>query len=258
MWASEMDLTKYEYYRDDSAVIYCGDCREILPHLEPVDLVLTDPPFSEVTHRGARSAPTSPYSGETQKKIQFQSWTVDEVRNALAVIRCRRWLLATMDWRHIYHLEQYPPSGFRFVRFGIWVKPNSAPQFTGDRPATGWEGVAILHREGGKMRWNGGGHRAVWTHCIDASGIHVTAKPLGLLTEWLCLFSEPGNTILAPFAGSGTTLRAAKDLGLRSIGIEIDEKYCAIAAERLQQEVFDFTQPTEARHADNSCLPFSS
>jgi len=71
-------------------------------------------------------------------------------------------------------------------------------------------------------------------------GRHPTQKPIRLFAYLLKTFTNPADVILDPFMGSGTTLRAAKDLGLRSIGIEIEEKYCEIAAERLRQEVFDF------------------
>ena len=122
------------------------------------------------------------------------------------------------------------------VRFGIWRKPDGAPQFTGDRPGTGWEAVAICHREG-KKRWNGGGHHAFWSFpCARGSG-HPTEKPIRLFQSFVEQFSDPGETILDPFMGSGTTLRAAKDLGRKAIGIEIEEKYCEIAVKRLKQEV---------------------
>lgn len=69
---------------------------------------------------------------------------------------------------------------------------------------------------------------------------HPTQKPVELMTWCISLADDPA-TILDPFMGSGTTLRAAKDLGRKAIGIEIEEKYCEIAAKRMQQEVFDFT-----------------
>lgn len=69
------------------------------------------------------------------------------------------------------------------------------------------------------------------------NGQHPTTKPLGLVSRFVSLFSEAGETILDPFMGSGTTLRAAKDLGRKAIGIEIEERYCEIAARRLEQEV---------------------
>lgn len=228
------------YYQDQFVTLYHADCREILPQLEPVDLVLTDPPFSEKTHKGARSAPSAPYAGEAQKKIDFDSMDFSAIRATLSLINARRWMIATMDWRHIYQMETAPPDGWKFIRFGIWVKPNSAPQFTGDRPATGWEGVAILHKEGEKLSWNNGGHRAVWTHNIDASGIHPTAKPVGLMQQWLCEFGSPVEVVLDPFCGAGAVLRAAKNLGMRSIGIEQSERHCEQAAKRMAQEVLAF------------------
>ena len=69
---------------------------------------------------------------------------------------------------------------------------------------------------------------------------HPTQKPLKLITQIVNDFSDEDNILLDPFMGSGTTLRAAKDLGRKSIGIELEEKYCEIAVERLRQEVLAF------------------
>jgi site-specific DNA-methyltransferase (adenine-specific) len=82
----------------------------------------------------------------------------------------------------------------------------------------------------------GGGHHAVWHHNIE-QGEHPTQKPLGLVREWIHLFSDPGETILDPFMGNGTTLRAAKDMGRKAIGIELDERWAEASANRLRQEV---------------------
>lgn len=156
---------------------------------------------------------------------------MQEVRPA-----CNGWWVATMEWQHIADLERTPPDGWRFIRFGIWTKPNGAPQFTGDRPGTGWEGIGIFHCGDGAMSWNGGGRHGVW-NTPKISGDHPTQKPITLIREWVDLFSNPGDTILDPFMGSGTTLRAAKDLGRKAIGIEISEEYCEIAVRRLRQQV---------------------
>lgn len=224
------------FFQDESCTIYHGDCRELLPLIEPVDLVLTDPPYSPACHAGARSM-----NSMEDSFIDFDA-VLDAAWLAQVAPLVRRWVVATMDWRHIAELAKAPPASLRFVRFGIWAKPNGAPQFTGDRPGPGWEGVAFLHRNEGRMRWNGGGRSSVFT-TPRVSGDHPTEKPIKLLRDWVALFSDPGETILDPFMGSGTTLRAAKDLGRKAIGIEIEERYCEIAARRLSQSVLPLEIP---------------
>ena len=225
------------YYEEAGITIYHGDCRKILP-LGTVDCVITDPPYSDVTHAGARTKPIR-NKGEAGVLLDFPPIGVAQLRHVLAC-DVRRWTVAFMDWRHISEFEHCPPAQTRFVRFGIWVKPNGAPQFTGDRPATGWEGIAIMHREDAAMRWNGGGTRAVWTHPHPGGDLHPTQKPEELLRSLVRLFSDAGEIVLDPFMGSGTTLLAAKELGRKAIGIELEERYCEIAANRLRQSVFNF------------------
>ncbi len=222
------------FYERDGITIYNGDCRGILPLLEPVDLVLTDPPYAEKTHLGARTE-----GGKVL--VNFPSCDAAYLRDILSLCPPLRWCIVFVDWRFALPLEEVPPNGLEFVRLGIWSKLNPIPQLTGDRPAMGWEAIAILHPPG-KKRWNGGGAPALWHHGTSRWGYfgpshHPTEKPLGLMTTLVKQFSDANETILDPFMGSGTTLRAAKDLGRRAIGIEIEERYCAIAVERLRQEV---------------------
>lgn len=127
-------------------------------------------------------------------------------------------------------------AGDAWVRAGFWRRPDGAPQITGDRPGQPGEGLAIMHRPGRK-RWSGGGHHAFYEHCVvKHDRVHPTQKPESLMRELVSLYSEPGEIVLDPFMGSGTTLVAAKRLGRIGIGIELEEKYCEIAARRLQQE----------------------
>jgi site-specific DNA-methyltransferase (adenine-specific) len=225
------------YYDDGNGiVIYHGDCREILPTLPKVDLVLTDPPFSETTHANAKSNRNLGYGNKAIdfKAIDFKA--IQEILGQCANL-CERWTVAFCDWRHIAKFEEEPPPGLDLVRFGVWVKLNPMPQISADRPANGWNGIAYLHKAGLKKHWNGGGNHGNWIGGVVTDGLHPTGKPLDLILQILDRFSDRGNTILDPFLGSGTTLRAAKDLGRRGIGIEIEEKYCDIAARRLSQEV---------------------
>jgi DNA modification methylase len=231
-------MTPY-YYEDASVVIYHGNCLDILPQLGQVDHVITDPPYDEATH-GKHLATVA----DGRALLSFPSLRPSEflaIADSLAVL-ASRWVVMTCDYRHapLVHDRDY------FVRQGVWVKPNGAPQFTGDRPGMGYEPVLILHRQGRK-RWNGGGRHAVWT-CPIISGGHPTEKPEPLLAMLVRDFTDEGETILDPFMGSGTTLVAAKRLGRKAIGIELNEKYCEIAAKRCAQgSLFtpDEAQPTQ-------------
>jgi len=237
-------MTLTPYYDRDGITIFNADCRDVLPTLERVDHVITDPPYSEDTHSGARTLgdlkqPNARNGTETglqsARLVSFASVDASFVRDVFTVAAPRRWCISFIDWMHAADLKACPPDGLRFMRLGVWVKPNSAPQFTGDRPATGWEGIVMLHAPAAS-EWHGGGMRGVWIEMVER-GMHPTQKPLALLRELVSLFTDPGDLILDPFMGSGTTLRAAKDLGRRAIGIELEEKWCEVAAKRLSQEV---------------------
>ena len=224
------------YYSEAGITIYHGDARDILPTLEPVDLVLTDPPYAEQTHTGARSSK----GGYISTMIDFPSVDAAFLRSMFADCKSKAWIVSFLDYNHAVDMERQPPEGYRGVRIGIWDKLNYTPQFTGDRPAQGWEAISILHKAGAKMQWNGNGRKSVWTMARADRVEHPTEKPLKLVRELARLFSNADALILDPFMGSGTTLRAAKDLGRKAIGIEIEEKYCEIAAKRMSQSVLDF------------------
>ena len=226
------------YYDDGNGiVIYLGDCRLILPHLEPVDLVLTDPPYEVEAHtlqrrvrRGNEPLSFEPLSFELRQSAAIE---IARLSRGWMLVFCQ--IEAAMLWR-----EQLEAAGAVYRRSCIWVKPDGMPQYSGDRPGMGYETFVACHAKGRSV-WNGGGKHGVFIFNKGENGgvrnEHETQKPLKLIKELAELFSNPGQTILDPFMGSGTTLRAAKDLGRKCIGIEIEEKYCEIAVRRLQQEV---------------------
>lgn len=218
------------YYQDDAVTLYCGECEALIPHLPAVQHVITDPPYSERTHKGARTA-----GDGSELLIDFPAIAFDDLRGILDAIQVERWVVMTTDTEHATRMVLTPPQRLEFVRLGVWIKPNGAPQFTGDRPAQGFEQVAILHPPG-KKKWNGGGYPAVWT-CNKINGRHPTEKPLELYSRFIEQFTDPGDLILDPFAGSGTTLEAAKLQGRRAIGIERVARHCETAAQRLKQGV---------------------
>jgi len=244
------------YYRDNQTILYCADNRDVLPDLPErcVDLVLTDPPFSAETHEGGRTSPKTVNGAweqggnEPQAMIDFDSisaWQLSNTFDRLGYI-ARRWVVASLDWRHYADMERLPPAFLRSVRFGVWDKPNGAPQFTGDRPATGWECVGIFHRAGARMAWNGGGHRAVWRVNKINDPFNPTAKPPELVTKLIELFSNPGDLVLDPFCGVGTTLLCARAAGRYAVGIERNEAQCAEIVKRIRPT---FGQPVRRKVA---------
>ncbi len=216
-----------------AATLYLADAFDILPTLGEMDHCITDPPYSEETQKNARLA--SPHGGDAERCIDFH---MDEssVRRAFDMVGriVRRWVVASMEFRHAALLENQPPENLRFVRVGCWVKSNGAPQFSGDRPAQGWEAIAILHRADGKLRWNGGGLSAVWEMAVERNNGHPTPKPVGLMQDWIRLFTDAGETVLDPFMGSGTTGVACLKLGRRFIGVEKRREYYEIACQRIE------------------------
>jgi site-specific DNA-methyltransferase (adenine-specific) len=160
---------------------------------------------------------------------------LDGVASELARL-VRRWALVFSDAETTHRWKAaLEAGGMRYVRTGAWVKTNYMPSFSSDRPSVGFEPCTIAHAQG-RMRWNGGGLAALWTY-PTAGGAdrpdHPCPKPSALMRRLVEQFTDPGETILDPFAGSGTTLLAAKQLGRKAIGIELSEEYCRVAVERL-------------------------
>ena len=244
------------YYEDEHVTLYHADCLEVMAQLESVEHVITDPPYSEHVHGSARRRNITHrdrgarYGADTRRKVDLGfGHLTPELRDAVASEFARlatRWVLTFSDTEssHLWR-ESLEESGLDYVRTGAWIKVGSTPQFSGDRPATGFESITICHPPGRK-RWNGGGKHAVWSVPIvlDRGGngarLHTTQKPIQLMDSLVDLFTDLGETVLDPFAGSGTTLVAAKAGGRKAIGVELDERYCEIAARRLSQGVLDF------------------
>jgi DNA modification methylase len=211
------------YYSDDSVTLYHGDCRDVLPSLGTVDLVLTDPPYGVGYDPGNGSdAPSN--RPNVEAALSGCGGT-----SLLAFGTLDRYVLPTWDWRWSF----------------VWHKPMT-------RMAPAW-GMA-RHYE--MIHWytRGAAYARPAEPMSDVQEAnppifrvnpetvgHPAQKPASLLRRFL--FGT--GTVLDPFAGSGTTLRAAKDLGRRAIGIEIEERYCEIAARRLSQEVLAFSSGDE-------------
>lgn len=198
------------YYQDELVTIYHGDCRGILPTLEPVDLVLTDPPYGVAMLRGDSRVKAAIANDAQPPDIRFL------LNIPKAII-----------WGGNNFCDQLP----RSTGWLVWYKhfPDMSRHSQAELAWTNTTRTIRHYQEAyhGFMRKADG-----W--------LHPTQKPPGLM-RWCLGLAPDAQSVLDPFMGSGTTLRAAKDLGLRAIGIEIEEKYCEIAAKRMAQGALNFT-----------------
>ncbi len=232
--------------------LHHGDCLAGLATLADlsVDVTITDPPYSAHTHDkqwvgAALTAQGSKRNRTSHKGLTFAHVTDDQARGvAVEAARVtKRWVLVFTDlegiavWR-----EAVTAAGLDYVRTCIWDKVDGAPQFTGDRPAAGAEAIVLAHRPG-KKRWNGGGRRNVFRFEVNSGQNgrpqhkpHPTTKPLPLMRELVSLFTDPGELVLDPFAGSGSTGVACGMLGRHFVGWELDQTYFEIAKRRLNGE----------------------
>lgn len=231
-----------------------GDCLDPVTGMaslgdKSADHVITDPPYDEHTHGAQRRGSATSGRGKqfglstttisVERHVGFAALSDKEtavIAGQLARLS-RRWSLAfcAMEQQRAW-MDGFLDAGIEHVRFGLWIKPGSTPQFTGDRPGTGSEAIEIAHPPG-KKRWNGGGGFGLWTVPIvkehTGERCHPTQKPVELMERLIRDFTDPSDLILDPFAGSGTTGVAAIRLGRRFIGWERDPKYHAIAVKRL-------------------------
>jgi DNA modification methylase len=218
------------YYEEPGITIYHGDCRNILPHLEPVDLVLTDPPYAIPTVVAQSRIWTRNIGDLNICESYFRDWMKD-LRKCLSD-----------DGRIFMFCNQtsYPVIFRSFygdfnIHLLIWDKGKIG---MGSDFRKTFELILYGYSINVKpLEKDGIGHSDILRFMpVPSMGRkHPAEKPIDLLTNIISRFAK--NTILDPFMGSGTTLRAAKDLGRKAIGIEIEEKYCAIAVERLRQGV---------------------
>lgn len=128
-----------------NATLYLGDCRDVLPTLKRVDAVITDPPYSDGTHKMAKMNRGAGHGTKLVTFCPFDGSMFDSVMTACLAIS-DGWVIATCDYKHAARWFE----SRNFVRLGAWVKPNPMPQISADRPGQRFEAVLILHSGGRK------------------------------------------------------------------------------------------------------------
>jgi DNA modification methylase len=208
------------YYEDSVVTIYLDDCWSILPLIDPVDLIVTDPPYGinagdqrQQKSRG-KLAKATDYGVNDWDKETVPQWLIDSIveKSKYCVV-----------WGGNYY--KMPPCKGPLV----WDKENTGDFADGE---IAWNNYCI----GLRIK------RHLWNGMIRKGReprFHITQKPLEIITWSISLCPVKPKMVLDPFLGSGTTLRAAKDLRIQAVGIEKSERDCEIAANRMRQEVLE-------------------
>jgi DNA modification methylase len=242
------------YYQDNACTIYCGDAKEILPQIEAADLILTDPPYGHNNNNGdlihrweaalgldiiATEENSRPIANDGAEANDLVQWFFAESARILRPGSCccccggggpdpqfARWSLWLDD-----HLE--------FKQMVVWDK---GPMGMGWHYRRSYEVVLVAQKAGAACKWYDTTSKIEniirnIPKIIPLAKDHPTPKPQALMQHFIQLHSERGDLVLDPFMGAGTTLAAAKLLGRRAIGIELNVSYCEMAKRRLLQEV---------------------
>lgn len=240
------------YYQDDSVTLYYGDCLEVMNQLgeRSIDAVLTDPPYSSGGRReNARSL---------RKSMLRETEDDDWIRGDAMSTNGFTWLMRAcgLQWRRILI-----PGGhaLSFIDWRMWPTLAAALESSDLRqhPTLVWDkakiGMGSIFRNQHEfiVHMTAGNPRDPYRRDIAnvlrfpsiRDGSHPTEKPEPLLRTLLSVVASGGQLVLDPFAGSGSTLSAAHSLGMRSIGVEADERYCEQIAKRFDQAAFNFGTP---------------
>ena len=221
------------YYQDSAVTIYHGDCLEIMPSLT-WDIILTDPPYG-INHpcdfhsrgRGALAG-CNDYPAVFGDGVSFDpTWILKHYSKPIIL------------WGANHYADKLPSSSGWLV----WDKerPDGLDQSTCELAWTNCiKGVRIFH-----FLWNG-----MMRDGERQENYHPTQKPVQLMKWVLGLKWIPEGIVCDPYMGSGPVVRASKDLGRKAIGIEIEERYCEIAARRLSQEVLPICESVRPADAN--------
>lgn len=252
-----MSLPK-PYFQDESVTIYCGDARDILPHLEPVDMIFTDPPYGhnnnngDLIHRreaalgrlpsGADSPVARPIANDGAEANDLVRWFFRQASDMLRHGGCccccccgggggpdpqfARWSL-WMD------------EALQFKQMVVWDK---GPMGMGWHYRRSYETILVGQKPGAACKWYDQTDRVenIIRHIpkiIPSAFDHPTPKPVELAGHFIQLHSQLGEVVLDPFCGGGSTAVAAKLLGRKFIGVELSEDFCAMTVKRLAQQV---------------------
>lgn len=250
------------YYDAGGITIYHGDTLDVLPHLDGLDAIITDPPYSSGgAFRGDRTRGTvekyvqtgtavyrPEFGGDSRDQRGFLAWSTLWLNAARQATREHGVVASFTDWRQLPVMtDALQAAGWVWRGVAVWHKGFGRPspgRFSNSAEFVAWGSKSSWEHEDdyppgvltGEPDGTDEGPSGLITAGIVRDRVHIAQKPVNVM-RWVCRIAPHGGTVLDPFMGSGSTLEAARDLGLRAIGIEADEAYCEHAARRLDQGV---------------------
>ena len=240
-----------------------GDSTTLSPSdVASCDVMIVDPPYSEKVHKSAVSVTGSGGELYNTRKREFGFDHLEThgklfrfVAQASGLVK--RWSVIYSDIESTHHFrEACQEAGATYIRTVAWIRW-SMPQLSGDRPPSGREDLLIFHghpstldydspapvedlslyygKTKGKKAWNGPGNLTHLSHkCLRGDGKHRAEKPLDQCLDLVEWFSDEGETILDPCAGSGTVGLACAILGRSYVGFELDPQWANFARQRIE------------------------
>lgn len=229
------------YYQEAGITIYHGNCEDVFPCLPKADLLLTDPPYQQSNSGAGLVGRRSTYTEIRTNLSAFNPTALlertktickaphgyiftakDVLADYCAFVKQQGWGWDLLAYSKANPLPAKNNKYLSDIEFLLFYRAPSACYFNNDLP----------YRHYFKVKQ---------TTCTPSHFGHPTEKDVDIISSLMLISTREGELVIDPYCGSGTTLRAAKDLGRRAIGIEINEAYCEIAANRLRQEVLQFT-----------------
>lgn len=245
------------YYEDGQVTLYHGDCRDILPTLPMVDCTVTSPPYNQIGGLPTKGSGLWGQSAggagflrawheagypDSMDEYEYQEWQRDTFTQVAAITRPTGSLfynhqLRWRDGKCLHPIEWFYPRGWRLRQEIIWDR--RCGMMFNARMFVRFDERILWFVRGDTWKWNqkSVGQGTIWHIAPEQQQQgkkHPVAYPLEIPKRCITATTDPGDLILDPFAGSGTTLLAAKLEGRRAIGIELEEKWCEVTANRLR------------------------
>lgn len=246
------------YYQDDLVTLYHGDALEVMPGLSDVACVVTSPPYNTLGSRipakvsglwakrmtGFASKVNAVGYADDMDELAYLAWQMAIGEAAASASRPGASMFYNHKLRYRDKVVLHPIDivrafpGWSLRQEVIWDRPGSMT-FNARMFAPNDERIYWLTRDGADHTWNqmAASWLTVWRLRPDTGSKHPAPFPSDLPSRCIQATTAPGDIVLDPFSGSGSTVYAAKSLGRRAIGIELDERWCEMAAQRCSQEV---------------------